>query len=78
MSHPLLNRRNDEATPTVSLHEKAHLVNALNTYTSSFDSESGMDNLFLKNVYCLSGLGIVRKNRSMPKHFDSKKVFDLR
>jgi len=37
--------------------------------------ESGMDNLFLKSVYCLSGLGIVRKNRRIPKHFNSIKVF---
>jgi hypothetical protein len=28
-----------------------------------------MDILFLKSVYCLSGLGIVRKNRRMPKYF---------
>jgi len=29
---------------------------------------------FFKSVYCLSGLGIVGKNRGVPKHFDSKKV----
>jgi hypothetical protein len=38
---------------------------------------SGMDNVFLKSVYCLSGLGIVRKNRRLPKYFNSKEVFIL-
>jgi len=38
-------------------------------------SMSGMDTLFLKSVYCLSGLGIVEKNRRIPKHFNSNKVF---
>jgi hypothetical protein len=28
-------------------------------------------------VYCLSGLGIVRKNRGKPKYFNTQKVFDL-
>jgi len=27
---------------------------------------SGMDNVFFKSVYCLSGLGTVRKNRRIP------------
>jgi len=35
---------------------------------------SGMDHPFLKSVYCLSGLGIIGKNRCIPKHFDSRKV----
>ena len=30
---------------------------------------------FLKSVYCLSGLGIVRKNRRIPKHLNDKKIF---
>jgi hypothetical protein len=34
--------------------------------------KSEMDNLFLKSVYCLSGLGIVRKNRRIPKHFTNR------
>jgi hypothetical protein len=29
----------------------------------AYTSESEMDNLFFKSVYCLSGLWIVRKNR---------------
>jgi len=40
-----------------------------------YASESGMDNLFFQSVYCLSGLGIVRKNRSISKHFSREKVF---
>jgi hypothetical protein len=36
--------------------------------------ESGMDYLFLKSVYCLSGLGIVRKNRCIPRPVNSKKM----
>jgi len=28
-------------------------------------------------VYCLSGLGIVRKSRRIPKHFSTMKVFVL-
>jgi hypothetical protein len=35
----------------------------------AYASESGIDNLFFKNVYCLRGLGIVRKNRRIPKYF---------
>ena len=27
---------------------------------------------FLKSVYCLSGLGIVRKNRRIPKYFTDR------
>jgi len=42
---------------------------------SSEKEESGMDTLFLKSVYCLSGLEIVRKNRRKPKHFNSNKLF---
>jgi len=38
-------------------------------------AESGMDHLFLKSVYCLSGLGIVKKNRRIPKNMNSKKVY---
>jgi len=34
---------------------------------------SGMDNLFFKSVYCLSGLGIVRKNGRIPQHFNRTK-----
>ena len=34
-----------------------------------------MDSLFFKSVYCLSGLGIVRKNRRILKHSYSKKYF---
>ena len=30
---------------------------------------------FLKSVYCLNGLGIVRKNRRILKHGDNIKVF---
>jgi hypothetical protein len=36
---------------------------------------SGMDNLFFKSVYCLSGLGIVRKNRRISKYFLIEIVF---
>jgi len=31
-----------------------------------------MDDLFFKSVYCLSGLGIVRKNRRKPKQYKNK------
>jgi len=30
---------------------------------------------FLKSVHCLSGLGIVRKNRRIPKYFSRRKEF---
>ena len=39
--------------------------------------KSGMDNLFLKSVYCLSGLGIVRKSRRIPQYFNRIKMFVL-
>jgi hypothetical protein len=32
------------------------------THIPTSAKESGMDNAFFKSVYCLSGLGIVRKN----------------
>jgi len=34
--------------------------------------------IFFKSVYCLSGLGIVKKNRRIPKYFNDKKAFDSR
>jgi len=34
--------------------------------TNMFVFTSGMDNAFDQSVYCLSGLGIVRKNRRIP------------
>jgi len=32
---------------------------------------------FFKSVYCLSDLGIVGKNRGLPKHVNSRKVAAL-
>jgi len=49
----------------------------VNLYISASGSESGIDNFFKKSVYCLSGLWIVRKNRHLPKYFNSKEVFIL-
>ena len=70
-SPPLLSKWNDEATPPTSLHGKAHPW----THSTHVYERNGLS--FLKSVYCLSGLGIVRKNRSKPKHFNRKKMFFL-
>ena len=77
-SPPLLSHWIDEATSPISLNEKAHPVNAYDTHISaslSVNPKLGERNgkSFLKNVYCLRGLGIVRKNRQTPKHFNKKK-----
>jgi len=39
--------------------------------------ESWNGQSFFKSVYCLSGLGIVRKNRRIQKYLISKKTFAL-
>jgi len=41
------------------------------------NNDSGMGDLFFKDGCCLSGLGIVRKNRRIPKYFNNKKMFVL-
>ena len=39
----------------------------------AYTSESEMDNLFFKSVYCLSGFWIVRKNRHLSKYFRNRR-----